>query len=176
MDNPLPWTIALIETTPERWTRLAEAIPDELMRMPSRSGEWSAMDCLHHLVASESVLFFRLNAFLEGRPEFPAYNPDAPENRPDPKINAVELAEEFRRRREASLEKLRTVTPQDMQRVSRHAQLGPVTLNHMIYHWSAHDLNHTVQAERALMQPFIRGCGPWQEYFTDHMVGNHATE
>jgi hypothetical protein len=28
---------------------------------------------------------------------------------------------------------------------------------------------HTVQAERALMQPFIQGCGPWQVYFTDHL-------
>lgn len=173
-NNILPWTMALIETTPERWTRLAEAIPDELLRMPPQPGEWPAIDCLHHLVATEAVLFFRLNVFLQGLPEFPVYNPDAPENRPDPNINAVELAEEFRRRRAKSLEALRNVTPQDMQRVARHAQLGPVTLNYMIYEWAAHDLNHTVQAERALMQPFIRGCGPWQEYFTDHMVHDPA--
>jgi hypothetical protein len=29
---------------------------------------------------------------------------------------------------------------------------------------------HTVQAERALMQPFIQACGPWQSYFIDHQV------
>jgi hypothetical protein len=29
---------------------------------------------------------------------------------------------------------------------------------------------HTVQAERAMMQPFIRGCGPWLKYFVDHLV------
>jgi len=30
---------------------------------------------------------------------------------------------------------------------------------------SAHDLMHTVQAERAMMQPFIAGSGPWRPYF-----------
>jgi hypothetical protein len=27
---------------------------------------------------------------------------------------------------------------------------------------------HTVQAERALMQPFVHGTGPWRPYFHDH--------
>jgi hypothetical protein len=29
---------------------------------------------------------------------------------------------------------------------------------------------HTVQAERALMQPFVAGSGPWRGYFADHDV------
>jgi hypothetical protein len=36
--------------------------------------------------------------------------------------------------------------------------------------WSALDLMHTVQGERALLQPFIDGCGPWKRYFSDHAV------
>ena len=43
-------------------------------------------------------------------------------------------------------------------------------MGEMVHEWAAHDLNHTVQAERAIMQPFIRGCGPWQKYFSDHLV------
>jgi hypothetical protein len=39
----------------------------------------------------------------------------------------------------------------------------------MMHNWAAHDLNHTVQAERAMMQPFIQGCGPWQKFYTDHL-------
>jgi hypothetical protein len=27
---------------------------------------------------------------------------------------------------------------------------------------------HIVQAERAVMQPFIAGSGPWRPYFADH--------
>ena len=36
--------------------------------------------------------------------------------------------------------------------------------------WSGHDLMHTVQGERAILQPFIDGCGPWRKYFSDHIV------
>lgn len=36
--------------------------------------------------------------------------------------------------------------------------------------WPAHDLNHTIQAERSLMQPFIRGCGPWRKYFFGQII------
>jgi hypothetical protein len=34
--------------------------------------------------------------------------------------------------------------------------------------WAGHDLMHLVQAERAVMQAFIPGSGPWRRYFSDH--------
>ncbi len=53
---------------------------------------------------------------------------------------------------------------------ARHAELGMVSLGDMVHEWAAHDLNHTVQAERAIMQPFILGSGPWRVYFQDYLV------
>jgi len=41
----------------------------------------------------------------------------------------------------------------------------------MINEWAGHDLMHTVQGERAIMQVLIDGCGPWKKYFSDHVVG-----
>jgi hypothetical protein len=38
----------------------------------------------------------------------------------------------------------------------------------MLNEWVAHDFNHTIQAQRALMQPFIPTSGPWRHYFIDH--------
>jgi hypothetical protein len=58
----------------------------------------------------------------------------------------------------------------DMDKKSRHAELGVVTLSELLHEWAAHDLVHTMQAERALMQPFIRGCGPWKIYFEEHLI------
>jgi hypothetical protein len=80
------------------------------------------------------------------------------------------LAEEFARLRRESLLILEKLTPSDLERKARHAELGMVKLTEMVHEWAAHDLNHTVQAERALMQPFIQGSGPWQVYFTDHYI------
>ena len=170
MTTILPWMIAVLETTPERWSRLVQNIPDELLRRPVASDEWSAIECLHHLTATESVKLSRLQAFLTGQPSFPVYDPDAAENRADPGVRSSELANEFARRRSASLKSLRDLTEADLKRTSRHSQFGPVSLDQLVHEWAAHDLNHTVQAERALMQPFLVGCGPWIEYFTDHFV------
>ena len=56
----------------------------------------------------------------------------------------------------------------------RHSDLGPVRLREMLYEWAAHDLMHTVQAERAIMQAFLPGTGPWREFFADHDVQSGA--
>ena len=60
---------------------------------------------------------------------------------------------------------------EDLGRTKQHPTLGTVTLAEMLHTWAAHDLNHTVQAERALMQPFMLGCGPWRTFFRDHEIG-----
>ena len=40
----------------------------------------------------------------------------------------------------------------------------------LLNEWAAHDTMHIVQAERALMQSFVTGSGPWRSYFADHDV------
>ncbi len=44
------------------------------------------------------------------------------------------------------------------------------TLGQLLHEWAAYDLNHTIQAEKAVMQPFIQGSGPWRSYFQDHEI------
>jgi hypothetical protein len=157
---------ALIATTPERWLNLVQALPEEHLTRPAAPGEWSPLDCLRHMIDSERVYQFRITAFLEGR-DFPDFNPDIDGSRPGNQ-SALALVEEFARQRRESLRLLATLTPPDLQRQARHAELGMVTLSEMLHNWAGHDLNHTVQAERALMQPFIQGCGPWVKYYGDH--------
>ena len=78
------------------------------------------------------------------------------------------LAARFGEARARSLANLEMVSEADLERTAGHPELGQVTLREMLNEWAAHDLMHTVQAERAMMQPFIQGCGPWQIYFKDH--------
>jgi hypothetical protein len=77
---------------------------------------------------------------------------------------------EFESLRKASIDLYATLNDDDLARTARHAELGLVTLGELIHEWAAHDLMHTVQGERALMQPFSAGCGPWRSYFTDHLA------
>ncbi len=80
------------------------------------------------------------------------------------------MAAEFARLRAGSLALLSKIGEGDLNRTARHQELGMVTLGEMIHEWAGHDLMHTVQGERAILQPFIDGCGPWKRYFSDHAV------
>lgn len=168
MGNSLDQVRTILVTTPLRWQNLAQSVPADLLAEPAAPGEWSAVECLQHLIDIEHVFRFRLNAFREGR-DFAAFNPDKEGTR-QVSPSAQELALEFSRLREESLHLLDDITPADYPRQARHSELGLVTLEQMLNQWAAHDLNHTVQAERALMQPFIRASGPWRKYFTDHII------
>jgi hypothetical protein len=74
--------------------------------------------------------------------------------------------------RARSLASLELVSEADLDRTARHPELGRVTLREMLNEWAAHDLMHTVQAERAVIQPFIVESGPWRSYFANHEVAD----
>jgi hypothetical protein len=118
--------------------------------------------------AERSNFPVRFRAFMEGR-DFEPFDP----NRELADLDAQtseQLAATFAGLRKESLDLLEGVTDEDLGRTARHPAFGPVTLGQMLQTWAAHDLNHTVQAERALMQPFILACGPWRSFFQDHVV------
>jgi len=172
MENILMWLTPVLTTTPKRWMNLIEALPIDLLAQPPAPKEWSALECLQHLLDAEQHVFpTRVKAILAGK-DFPAFDPDSQGTLVGAvtPTSALEKVAEFARLRTETLSLLATVTPPDLQRTARHAELGIVTMSMLLHEWAAHDLMHTVQAERAMMQPFIAGCGPWLEYFTDHVV------
>lgn len=170
MDETFSWSLSLLATTPARWLQLTQALPAALLERPPAPGEWAALGCLQHLVDTEQVFQSRIQAFLEGRESFPAYDPDRQGTKTPDGTGGESLARRFAELRQASLQTLEKLAPEDASRRSRHLELGPVTLGEMVHEWAAHDLNHTLQAERALMQPFIAACGPWEVYFREHRV------
>lgn len=167
MNNVIDATRAVLAVTPARWRALAVSLPGELLERTPKPGEWSALDCLRHIVDTERWVFpVRVRAFLAGN-DFASWDPDT-EGTHSGDQPAVAVAEEFARLRDDSLALLATLTAADLARTARHSELGTVTLGEMLHEWAAHDLMHTVQAERALMQPFIAATGPWRNTFTDH--------
>jgi hypothetical protein len=158
----------VLSSTPDRWNNLVDMLPAELLKRAPAPHEWSALECLQHLIDTEPIFAFRVRAFLAGQ-DFPAFDPDT-QGTPLGITSAGEMVAEFAHLRAESLALFPTLTPADLARRARHAELGPVSLDEMLHEWAAHDLMHTVQAERALMQPFITRSGPWRSYFADHDV------
>jgi hypothetical protein len=160
----------VLETTPQRWIQLASKLPPELFQRKPAVNEWSAYDGLLHIVDTERSVFPPRVGYLLRGEDFPAYHPgkegEGTEDPPTP----IELAGEFARLRAESIAMLLNVGEDDLKRTARHQELGMVTLGEMIHEWAGHDLMHTVQGERAILQPFIDGCGPWKRYFSDHVV------
>lgn len=170
MSDILARSRALLATTPDRWRALAAAADADLLRRAPAPGEWSALECLQHMLDTEEHVFpVRVRAFLAGE-DFPGFDPDAQGTLVGEVEDAVAMAERFARDRAASLELLASVTDADLERTARHADLGIVTLDEMLNEWVGHDVCHLVQAERALVQPFLAASGPWRFYFADHDV------
>ena len=170
MENILSDVQAVLSMTAAHWLSLTDTLPLELLSRSPAKGEWSALDCLQHLLDTEEWVFpIRVKAFLAGQ-DFPAFDPAAQGRKWTPDKPPLELAAEFVRLRTASLILIARLTPEDLARTARHPDLGPVTLAQMLNEWAAHDLMHLVQAQRAAMQPFIEECGAWRKYFADHDI------
>jgi hypothetical protein len=168
--------LPVLETTPQRWMHLAEKLTADLFRREPTPNEWSAYDCLRHIVDTERSVFPARVGFLLRGEDFPAFNPGEEGKEPRGNITPIELAAEFARLRAGSLALLSKIGEADLKRTARHQELGMVTLGEMLHEWAGHDLMHTVQGERALLQPFIDGCGPWKPYFSDHIVPTSPQE
>ena len=129
------------------------------------------MQCLGHAADTEALVFAaRVRAIRDGQPELPSYDPDVQATPITPETDPAALAERLAGQRRDSLALLGTVGEDDLDRSSRHRELGPVTLRELLNEWAAHDMMHVVQAERAVMQSFIPNSGPWRIYFADHDV------
>jgi hypothetical protein len=174
MDNTLDAARSVMATTVARWEHLVASVPPELLERPPAAGEWSAARCLAHLLSTERNLFsVRLRNVLAGEDLVP-YDPDAPrapEPQRSPRDNVYALGE--LRRENARL--IHALVPADLERTVNHPEYGVISLGMLLNLWTAHDLQHTVQAEVALMQAFIPGTGPWRWEFTDQDVEVRAT-
>ena len=170
MDNLLAELKAILVTTPLRWKNLCENFSEELLRRQPLPDEWSALECLQHLVEVEQHVFpSRVRAILAGN-DFPAFEASTDYASQIKDISPMDLAEKFAAIRSESLKVLDEVSPSDFERTALHSRLGEISLSHLLHEWGTHDLNHLVQAEQAMMQPFIAGCGAFDFYFQKHVA------
>jgi hypothetical protein len=168
MDTFITELKAVLATTPRRWFALTENFSESSLRRRPAPGEWSALECLLHFIDLDRGVFpQRVRALLAGE-NFPAFFPDEDGSSLRDHITAGALAAEFDALRRENLALLDQITSGDLGKTATHAELGPVTLGNLLNEWGGHDLMHLVQAEQALMQPFIDGCGTWEVYFTQH--------
>ena len=176
MSDLIAQTVDILRIDGPRWHLLATLDRDLLARQPA-PGEWSALQCLGHAADTEAAVFAeRVHAILTGQAALRSYEPDVEATPITADTDPLALAERHAALRARSLDLLASTTEADLDRTSRHPDLGVVSLRELLNEWSAHDLMHLVQAERALMQGFIGDSGPWRKYFAEHDVEANVAE
>ena len=115
-------------------------------------GEWSANECVGHLVEAERRGFAgRIRRILAAhRPDIPAdledWDPPAvAEARRDHLRSGAELAAEFDALRADGVRLVRSLKAADMARVGIHPLVGPLRVEELLGEWVHHDRNHVRQ-------------------------------
>ena len=111
--------LPVLESTPQRWIQMASTLPPELFHRRPAPKEWSAHDCLRHIVDTERAVFPpRIGHLLRGE-DFPAFNPDEEGGGSRGDITPIESAKEFARLRAESLALLSKVGEGDLSRTAQ---------------------------------------------------------
>jgi hypothetical protein len=115
-------------------------------------GEWSANECVGHLIEAERRGFAgRIRRILAvDRPDIPAdlerWDPPAvAAARGDHLRASGELATEFAGLRADGVALVRGLSPADMGRVGIHPDVGPLRVDELLGEWVHHDRNHIRQ-------------------------------
>ena len=114
-------------------------------------GEWSANECVGHLIEAERRGFAgRIRVILAGPPDRPVdlegWDPPAvAAARGDDRADPAALAREFTPMRAESVALVRALTPADLVRLGQHPEVGPLRVDELIAEWVHHDRNHLRQ-------------------------------
>jgi hypothetical protein len=144
--------LAVQAATSKRLERLIKGVPASKLRKRPAPEKWSVGEILTHLADVELVAGFRMRLIL-GAPQTPivAFDQDAwvtsgHYDKRDPRKSI----EQFRAIREANLNLLKSLTPEQWKHYGMHAERGQETIEHIVRMLAGHDINHIQQIEKIL--------------------------
>jgi DinB superfamily len=144
--------LAVQVATAKKLERLIKGAPAAKLRERPAPDKWSVSEIVAHLADSEIVLGFRMRQIVAvpGTP-ISAVDQDAwVTSGHYEKRDARTSVEHFRVFREANLDLLKSLTPEQWKLHGMHTARGRETIEHIVRIYAGHDLNHLQQIERIL--------------------------
>jgi hypothetical protein len=138
--------------TAKRLTALLRRGTAAKLRRKPAPEKWSVAEIVAHLADSELVTGWRLRSILSapGAP-IQAYDQDAwASNGQYAKRDPRKSLEQFRILREANLDLLKRLSPDQRKQSGQHAERGPESIDRLTHLIAGHDLNHLEQIESIL--------------------------
>jgi hypothetical protein len=124
------------------------ALGDEWSAWRPAPDEWSATECVGHIIESDRRGFAgRIRRILaeDGIAEQGWDQVATAAGRRDRERSVAEVLDEFRTGRDEAIELVRSLRPADLERHAVHAAVGVVTVSNLLHEWVFHDRNHIRQ-------------------------------
>lgn len=125
-----------------------EALGDDEARWHPAPGEWCVNECLGHIIEAEKRGFYgRIKRTLEqDRPFEQAWDQIAvARERGDCERMAMSLFMEFMGLRHVSVEMVKALRPDQLDRACTHSKVGELKVRGLLQEWVHHDRDHTKQ-------------------------------
>lgn len=141
----------LLEPSGQAFASTLNALPPGLASWHPAPGEWCFNEVVGHVIVTEQNGFagrIRLVILTSGadEPDLPKYDRDGlQKTRNDCERDPKELAREMLDVRRQSLELIRSLRPEQLQRGGTHPDVGRLTVEDLLHEWVHHDGNHLRQ-------------------------------
>ena len=139
----------ILEASGEAVGRLLTSLPEAVATWRPAPDQWCVNECVGHLIEAERRGFSgRIRIILEGdEPALEAWDAaEVARERGDCERSADELLREFQALRRKSLDLVRSLQPEHLQRGGIHPQVARVSVDELLHEWVHHDGNHLSQA------------------------------
>ena len=168
MDFDLTEGAAILERTPRTLRAMLAGLPPAWTDADEGAGTWSPWAIVGHLLHGERTDWIaRAERILAQGAErrFAPFDREA-QFRESRGRSLGELLDEFELIRAANLETVAgwRLARDQLALMGEHPDLGPVTLEHLLATWVAHDLGHIAQIARVMAKQYRDAVGPWRAY------------
>lgn len=136
---------------PQQLSRITDGLTDAQLRFKP-ANEWSVIENIGHLIDIDELYVGRVDRILaEERPEFPRFEPDPlVATKGYQQMDGHALLQQFIATRQATIDGLSTIEPDELDRAGMHAVYGEMTLRRLVDHLANHDQKHLVQIQETL--------------------------
>ena len=138
-----------LEGTVGAYVSLLRGLPAAVARWRPAPDEWCVNECVGHLIVGEERAFAgRIKLILDAdEPVFQAWDvAEVQRARHDDERTATDLLAEFEPMRRASIEMVRSLKPEQLDRGGIHPRVSRLTVNDLLHEWVHNDANHLRQA------------------------------
>ena len=153
--------MSVIAGTPAVVRSILDAVPPSSLGSPAE-GEWGARQVLEHLIDVEGIAFReRIGRIVsEDNPFIRSIDPPARlQDGGYAELPLEELLDRFAALRRESIEWLKALSPEQLERTGTHDEAGTIGAGELVHYWACHDLLHLRQLFSALQARMLPHIG-----------------